>query len=82
MAAFTVTPNGAYITGPNAVVLQGSSSPAPVASMISANSGRTVLALWLLSAGDWTFFLPAYPAIGGGLSNFAGPVASFIAVLD
>jgi V8-like Glu-specific endopeptidase len=79
--AFTVTPNGAYAAGANAVVVQGSGSAASVASNVATSSGKAVVALWLLAGGQWTFFLPPYPGIDGGLAAFPGPVASSIAVL-
>jgi hypothetical protein len=79
--ACTVTPNSPYAAGLNAIVVQGACTAAQAAASVASGSGRTVLALWVFSAGSWRFFLPAQPTIDGGLNNFPGPVAAAFAVL-
>lgn len=80
-SSLTITPNGLFVAGVNSVVVQGSSPAAAVASQIASASGRPVLALWLLAAGQWSYYLPALPTVGS-LTQFAGPLASVFAVLQ
>ncbi len=80
-ATLGVTPNSPYAPGANAVVVQGAAPASVVTTRIAAESGRTVLALWLFAGGQWRFFLPQTPTIDGGLAQFAGPLASAYAVL-
>lgn len=77
----SITPNGAYAPGANAVVVQGVAEAQAAVDRIVADSGRAVLALWAFVDGRWRFFLPATPAIDGGLAQFSGPVSSAYAVL-
>jgi hypothetical protein len=80
--ACTVTPNSPYQAGLNAVVVQGSCTAVAAAGVVDAATALNVLALWVLSGGTWLYFLPQFPAINGGLSQFPGPVASAIVVLS
>jgi hypothetical protein len=78
----TVTPNSPYSSGLNAVVVQGTCTSASAASVIATASGRTVLSIFVLAGGNWLYFLPAFPAINGGLTNFPGPLASAIVAIQ
>lgn len=79
--AATVTPNGAWTGGANQAVVQGGGTAAQIAAAATADSGRTVAAVWYLAGGTWTYYLPAFPSINGGLSSVPGPVASVFIVL-
>ena len=74
--ALAVTPNSPYVAGLNSIVVQGGGTPAAVAVVIATASGLTVTVIWVFSTGQWVFFLPATPAIAGGLTTFPGPLAS------
>jgi len=39
-----------------------------------------VAAVWYLGGGRWTYHLPAFPNVDGGLANVPGPVARVIVV--
>ncbi len=78
----SVTANGAYGPGANSVVVLGPVSAANVASMIAAQSGRTVLALWSLVEGRWLYYLPAAPGVNGGFRQVPGAVGSIFAILS
>lgn len=76
----TVAPNGPYLAGANGVVVQGGGPASAVATTVSAQSGRPVLAIWALSSGSWRFYLPATPGVDGGLASFP-QLSSAIVVL-
>lgn len=76
----TMTPNSPYTAGLNGVVVQGGGRAVDVTNAIASSSGRTVRALWMFRSGSWQFYLPALPAVDGGLAIF--PVASAFAVLS
>lgn len=80
-AAVTVTPNGGWAPGSNAVVVQGPGTSAEVAEAILLDSGQQVESLWVMFDGSWLFFLPANPGVPGGLDRFPETPAAAIAVL-
>lgn len=76
-----IVPNSPYIAGANGVVVQGAWDAAAVSANVATQSGLPVQALWLLANGRWIFYLPATPAIDGGLAAFPGPLASAVVIL-
>lgn len=78
----SVTANGSYNAGANSVVVLGPASAASIATMIAAQSGRTVLALWALVEGQWLYYLPAAPGVNGGFRQVPGAVGSIFAILS
>jgi hypothetical protein len=76
----TITPNSPYQVGLNAIVVQGDGGAAAVTTEIVGESGFQVDALWLLSGGLWTYYIPAFPALGT-LTTFP-PIANAFAILS
>lgn len=78
-----ITPSSPYAPGLNSVVVQGSDETAPgVADRIAASSGRDVIAMWMLKAGSWLYYLPGYPWLDGGLHSFATEPAGLLVILS
>lgn len=74
-----VTPNGGtYLAGVNGAVITGGGDGSAVAVLISAVSGRPVQAIWVLLNGTWRYYLPASPAVDGGLALFPDVVSATI----
>ena len=79
-AGAIITPNSTYTAGANAVLIEGDDTAMHISDIIATNSGHEVQAVWVLSGGMWTYFLPRYPEINGGIGAFAG-LSSAIVIL-
>ncbi len=74
-----VTPNGgSYLAGANGAVISGGGDGSAVAALVGAVSGRPVHAIWVLLGGSWRYYLPASPAVDGGLALFPAVVSATI----
>jgi hypothetical protein len=67
--------------GPNAVVVEGACPVYAASTKLAEDSTRVILAIWMLSAGQWAYYLPFFADIDGSLSRCPGPLASTIIVL-
>lgn len=80
--AVRVTSTGPYVRGMNGIVVQGGGEAAAVAVRIASESGRSVMALWLLSAQGWRFHVPDAPDASGGLDELPSGAVAIFALLD
>ena len=77
-----VFPNGDWVDGINAAVVQGGGTPPGVAARVQQDSRRNVLAIWLLSEGRWLWSVPSWPELDGGIRELRTPVVSVMFVLQ
>ena len=75
-----VTPNGPYVTGLNAVVVQADRPVSPaevVVALQRAAPGTTRVDLWVLARGGWLNYHPSAPA-ATQLGNFGTLTVVFV----
>jgi hypothetical protein len=81
-AGISVFPNGDWVDGLNAAVIQGGGMPPGVGALVQNESRRKLLAIWLLSEGRWLWSVPSMPQLDGGIREFRTQVVSVIFVLE
>ena len=80
-ASASVSANDPYAPGLNSVVVMGDGSASSIASRIASESRRPVQAIWVLSRGRWSYFLPATPLADGGLTAFPTTPTTALVIL-